>query len=93
MRLLAKMIVIALLNVSIAFAGNAQTAVMNLQNIYCYACMQTVQKALQKVPGVEETKVDLEKKTATVKYDPAKTNVDSLMQATKAAGFPSTIAK
>lgn len=64
---------------------------MDLQNIQCYACLNRVKKALQNVPGVEDTKMDIEKKTATMKFDPAKTNIDALVQATVKTGFPSTV--
>jgi mercuric ion binding protein len=93
MNMLAKFLVTAVLSITYAFAGGMQTAVMELQQIQCYGCMLTVQKALQKVPGVEETKLDLEQKTATVKYDPAKTNTEALTKATAEAGFPSTVRK
>lgn len=81
------------LSMSYAFAGASQVAVMDLQNIQCYGCMLTVQKALQTVRGVEDTKLDLDRKTATVKFDPAKTNTEALVKATKDAGFPATIRK
>jgi mercuric ion binding protein len=93
MKLLAKFCITALLSLSYAFAGEVQTAVMELQKIQCYGCMLTVQKALQKVPGVKETKLDLEQKTATVKYDSSQTNTEALAKATANAGFPSTVRK
>jgi mercuric ion binding protein len=93
MKLLSKTFLVLLFTLSHAFASNMQTAVMNLQKINCYGCMVTVQKALQKVPGVEEAKMDFDQKTATVRFDPAKTNPQALMQATADAGFPSTIRK
>jgi mercuric ion binding protein len=93
MKILSKIFLILLLTLSHAFASNMQNAVMNLQKIHCYGCMITVQKALQKVPGVEEAKVDFEQKIATVRFDPTKTNPQALMQATADAGFPSTIRK
>jgi copper chaperone CopZ len=43
--------------------------------------------------GVEDMKMDIEKKTATVKFDPTKTNTEALAQATAKAGFPATIRK
>lgn len=76
-----------------AFAAAVQTAVIDLKNVQCYACVMTVKKALEKVEGVKEIKVDLDHKTATVKFDPAKTNADVLIKATSDAGFPSTLRK
>jgi periplasmic mercuric ion binding protein len=52
--------------------------------------MLTVKQALQKVPGVAEAKIDLDKKTATVTYDADRTDTAALIKATTGAGFPST---
>jgi mercuric ion binding protein len=93
MNMLAKSCIAAFLSMSFAFAGELQIAVMELQKIQCYGCMLTVQKALQKIPGVEEAKLDFEQKTATVKYDPTRTNNEALTKATADVGFPSTVRK
>ena len=74
-----------------AFAGTPQTAVLDVQNMTCSMCSITIHKALGKVPGVIETKVDYDHKTATVKYDSDKTNPSALVKATTNAGFPSSL--
>lgn len=74
-----------------AFAGTPQTAVLDVQNMTCSMCSITIHKALEKVPGVIDTKVDYDLKTATVKYDSDKTNPSALVKATTNAGFPSTL--
>lgn len=71
-------------------AADPQTVVLDVQNMTCDLCPITVKKALEKVPGVEATKIDLAKKTATVKFDPERANVAALVKATTNAGFPST---
>ncbi len=75
----------------LAAAGNTQTVVLDVQNMTCAVCPITVRKALQKVPGVTGAKVDIEKKTATVHFDPDKANVAMLVTATTNAGYPSTV--
>jgi mercuric ion binding protein len=50
----------------------------------------TVRKALQRVPGVEDAKVDFDHKTVTVRFDPAKADTATLVNATTNAGYPST---
>jgi mercuric ion binding protein len=45
-----------------ALAGNPQTVVLDVQKMTCSLCSVTVQKALQKVPGVADTKIDYDKK-------------------------------
>lgn len=93
MRLLSKLLPLTLLAASSAFAADSQTAVLDVQNMTCSLCLVTVKKALQKVPGVEDAKVDFDHKTATVKFDPSKANTAALAKATTDAGFPSTLHK
>jgi mercuric ion binding protein len=74
-----------------AFAATPQTAVLDVPNMTCSMCSITIHKALEKVPGVIETKVDYDHKTATVTYDADKTNTSALVKATTNAGFPSRL--
>jgi mercuric ion binding protein len=87
-----KLLAVLLISLPVpAFAGTPQTAVLDVQNMTCSMCSITIHKALEKVPGVMETKVDYEHKTATVKFDSDKTNPSALMKATTNAGFPSSL--
>lgn len=76
-----------------ALAAEPQTVVLDVQNMTCALCPITVKKALDKVPGVAAIKVDLDKKTATVKFDPDRANVATLVKATTNAGYPSSARK
>lgn len=93
MRLATKLALAALLPISSVFAAVSQTVVFNVQNMTCSLCPVTVKKALLKVPGVENAKVDFEHKTAIVSFDPAKANTAALVKATTDAGFPATVHK
>ncbi len=74
----------------VSSAGAAErTVTLAVQNMYCAACPHTVKASLQAVPGVEKVAVSPEKKTATITYDDAKTNVTTLIAATTNAGYPS----
>lgn len=75
----------------LAFAASVKTVTLDVQGMTCSMCTVTVRKSLQKVPGVKSAKVDLGKNTATVVYDPAKTDPDALVQATGDAGYRSTV--
>ncbi len=66
-----------------------QTVTLSVTGMTCAACPITIKKALNKVEGVENIKVNLEKKEALVTFDDAKTNVQALIEATKNAGYPS----
>jgi mercuric ion binding protein len=54
-------------------------------------CSITIRKAIEKVSGVIEARVDYDHKTATLKYDADKTSPLPLVNATTNAGFPSTV--
>jgi mercuric ion binding protein len=71
-------------------AAAPQTVDLDDQNMTCELCPITVKKALDKVPGVTASEIDLAKKTATVKFDPDRVNVAALVKATTNAGYPST---
>lgn len=70
-----------------------QTATLSVPTMDCPVCPITVKKALSKVPGVSEAKVDFARREAVVTFDAAKTTVEALTHATRDAGYPSTVAK
>ena len=70
-----------------------RTVTLAVQNMYCSSCPYIVKKALTAVPGVDNVKVSLEKKTAVVTFDDAKTNIEALTSATANSGYPSTLAR
>jgi mercuric ion binding protein len=68
-----------------------QTITLSVTGMTCAACPITIKKALNKVDGVETIEVNLEKKEALVTFDDAKTTIEALLEATKNAGYPSTV--
>lgn len=93
MRWLRVLTSVLMLMVTPAFGAATQTVVLDVQNMTCELCPITVKKSLEQVPGVASAKVDLDKKTATVQYDPNKAAPAALVKATTNAGFPSTVHK
>jgi periplasmic mercuric ion binding protein len=75
------------------FAGTLQTVTLDVQNMTCAVCPITVKKALERVPGVTDAKVDFDKKTASMSFDPDKASIDTLTKATADAGYPSSVQK
>ncbi len=53
--------------------------------------MVSVKRSLSKIDGVIKADVSLEKAEAVVTFDDAKANIDALVNATKRAGYPSTL--
>ena len=92
MRILLATALVALLPMA-AHAATPQTAVLDVQNMTCELCPVTVKKALEKVPGVSQARIDFAKKTATVTFDADKTSATALVRAATDAGYPSTVHK
>lgn len=55
--------------------------------------MISVKRSLTKIRGVTNANVSLEKAEAVVTFDDGKTNVDALIKATTAAGYPAAVKK
>ena len=71
-----------------ALAATPKKAVLDVENMTCPACSITIEKALDKVPGVSKTQVDAEAATVTVDFDAERTNVPAIARAITDAGFP-----
>jgi len=92
MKKLVTVLALALVFSASAWAAT-KTVTLSVPGMTCAACPITVKKALNKVEGVSKTEVSFEKKEATVTYDDAKTSVNALLDATKKAGYPSSVKK
>ena len=71
----------------------SRTITLEVQNMTCAVCPITVKKALEHVSGVHQVSVNYANKTATVEFDDAAATANKLTEATKAAGYPSTVKK
>ena len=68
-----------------------RTVTLSVPSMTCATCPITVRKALQKVGGVIEAKVTWEPREAIVTFDDTRTNAQALTEATRNAGYPSTV--
>lgn len=68
-----------------------ESVTLSVPGMYCAACPITVKKALSKVEGVTKIEVSFDKREAVVTFDDTKTNVQALLDATKSAGYSSTV--
>lgn len=73
--------------------AHSRTVTLAVENMTCGVCPVTVRKALQRVPGVTKASADMDSHSATVTFDPSKTTVEALTQATTDAGYPSHVKK
>lgn len=87
-----KLIAVAVLSLltSPAWATN-RTVTLSLPTMNCPVCPITVKKALAGVEGVSRAEIDFDARRATVTFDDTKTNAAALMNATRNAGYPSTL--
>ena len=74
-----------------AVAAEPRTVTLAVDHMTCAACPITVRKALSHVVGVARSTVDMNSHTATVTFDPAKTNPKALAAAVNSAGFPAKV--
>jgi P-type Cu+ transporter len=59
----------------------------DIEGMTCASCVRRVERKLERVPGVEEARVNLATERAMVRYDPGQTDVDALIQAVESAGY------
>lgn len=74
-------------------AAAERSVTLRVDNMTCESCPYIVDKSLERVDGVIEAKVSFEQRTAVVRYDDERTDVDALTRATAEAGYPSRIAE
>lgn len=60
-------------------------------NIHCKNCAKKVQENIGFEKGVEGLEVSVEKRQVVIKYNAAKTDVETLLAAMKKIGFPATV--
>ncbi|WP_407355513.1 heavy-metal-associated domain-containing protein [Methanolobus sp. WCC5] len=63
------------------------TETINIEGMMCGHCQANVEKSIAAIKGVSEVKVDLAAKTATINFDPAIANLDSIKKAVTDAGY------
>ena len=62
-------------------------ATLKLRGMGCASCANSIEEAINSVPGVEECQVNFGAEQATVTYDPRRTNLEEIQNAVDAAGY------
>ena len=90
--------VLALLTIALFASGNVnaapngeETVSFSVEKMTCATCPIAVRKAMERVDGVKEVKVDLDSKTAVVKFDAGLTTAAAIGAASTDVGFPATV--
>lgn len=65
-----------------------ERATLEAPDISCDHCIQSITRAVEKLPGVKFVSGDPETKHVTVEYDPAQTPIDQIEAAMEEEGYP-----
>src|SRR5438874_292392 len=68
-------------------ANGLNRIVISVEGLSCVTCEIPVRHALRRINGVKSAHVSAATKTATVDYEPAKTNPEQLVAAINSAGY------
>lgn len=73
--------------------ADAERLLLNIDGMHCASCVSRVESALAKTPGVEEARVNLATEQASVLVSPEKFELESLLEAVRAAGYGASRAR
>ncbi len=76
---------------SFAFILKADYVILKLENVHCEKGAKVVEKALLSIDGVEEVKIEIDKKVCHVKYDANKTKPEALLEAVNKTNYKAEI--
>lgn len=61
--------------------------IVNVGGMHCDMCVQSIEKGVNQLKGIEFVKVSLNDSTATVKFDASKTSLDEIKKAIEKRGY------
>ncbi|HEY3247763.1 MAG TPA: heavy-metal-associated domain-containing protein [bacterium] len=61
---------------------------LKVPRIHCDGCVNTVTRAVQRLPGVESVQASEMTKIVNVEFDPDKVNEDQIRAALQLVGYP-----
>ena len=70
------------------YGTTVETARFDIDKMSCASCVNHVEKAFKKIPGVIEANVNLATRTGTVRFAAGTTNAGDLAKAATSAGYP-----
>lgn len=71
--------------------NNLTTVKFAVEKMTCATCPISVRKAMERVDGVKEVKVDFDSKTATVTFDSFMATASDIGNASTDVGFPASV--
>jgi len=67
--------------------GHDQLALIRIEGMHCHRCEQTIQKTLEKLPGVHEVEVDFNSGQASVLFHKDAVTLGQLADVIATAGY------
>jgi Cu+-exporting ATPase len=67
------------------------TAVLDVRGMHCASCVNHIEEALQKLPGVSGASVNLMTEKAVVNYDPDRVSTAAMIEAVDSAGYTASV--
>jgi len=72
---------------------NERELTLQVTGMVCPACPPNVVRALESLEGVHSAEVDLATHQARVRFDPSRVSIEDMTQATRRAGYPSSVSE
>lgn len=66
---------------------NAEHVIIKLPTMQCKTCKKNIEKAVNKVSGINDVKVDVDEKVAHINYDKSKTDLSKIESAITLVGY------
>ena len=77
--------------IATAVTPDTQRVTIKVDGMFCESCEATVHAMLKRTRGVYSAKVDVKRGTATVLYDPTRTNPQALVDVIHRLGYKATL--
>ncbi|HRS01818.1 MAG TPA: heavy metal-associated domain-containing protein [Bacteroidota bacterium] len=83
---LGLILTITVVNTAVKAEANLQTVQIKTSAV-CESCKTRIEKAVNKLQGVEKSDLDLSTKILTISYDPAKVSVEKIKNTISKTGY------
>ena len=67
----------------------SKTSYLQLENMMCEFCAETIERAVQSLPGVNKCEVDMSTKQLTIHHNSERENLERIQKALASSGYAS----
>lgn len=87
MRTILTIVCLVLTNSHALGSDTTQKACYVVEGMTCAACTVTLKAAVRKLDGISSVNASVEKKSATIEFDPKRTDADAIKKAIDSTGY------